>query len=208
MSAWKFKTIDTLFDYYFSGFRLEDLCQKLGRDRKEVLAKLRQYLDNENERAMKYTPVRRRYFRKGKQLNRREVKAIKRLRTAGVASATIARILMRNIEEVDPMLYASDRANIEKMKSAAVGVDLILAYRHLYYCHGISVVSDKAYDELMQEEIEYGGGKGILDRFIGSDCPEHYPHHIRALALYLGFKYTEREKKAVQLGLHLTAKKK
>ncbi len=80
------------------------------------------------------------------------------------------------------------------MKRIGVGVDLVLAHRYLYYCKNISLLSDQAYDSMEKEEAEFGAHGKILQT-PGSDNPADYQPHIRALALYLAFKYTSRKKK-------------
>lgn len=62
--------------------------------------------------------------------------------------------------------------------------DLILAYRYLYYVHGISAVPDHAYDAMEKAAREAADLDSIL-HLPGSDLPDSYPDRIRALATYI-----------------------
>lgn len=67
--------------------------------------------------------------------------------------------------------------------------DLVHAYRFLYYVKNISIISDKDYDALEREVIEFDGVPQNSAIFKpGSDNKEDYPDHIRSLALYLALK--------------------
>jgi len=66
-----------------------------------------------------------------------------------------------------------------KLEISLFEEDLLLACQHAYYCHGHSIVPDKAYDdmaaefELLHHELP-----------VGSDKPEDYHPRVRALSLY------------------------
>jgi hypothetical protein len=62
-------------------------------------------------------------------------------------------------------------------------LDLIMAYRCAYYCHGRSLIPDEDYD---REEKEYAMVNGPLPN-IGSDKKMDYTPAQRALCMYFLF---------------------
>lgn len=193
--VWKRKEVDLLLELYLVGTEMVRIAATLQRNRKAIVRKLQEYIYNERDRVTNYQPIHR-TSRTGKRITPNEQQIIKECRKKRVPWEKIALLLCRKVTDID----ADNRKVIEphliaSMKQAATGVDLVLAYRYLYYVHARPIVSDYAYDQIEKEEIEYGGGKGVLDKFVGSDRAEDYPPHIRALALYLAFKYSGREHK-------------
>lgn len=186
---WKKLERDRVLDLYFSGgegAHPKTIARRIGRTPKAVKRLLEQFAYNENERVTRYQP-KRRHSRKGKKLTQNEVFLVKANADKGVPVADTARLLQRDISEFYRDYKSKDIH--ERMKQLGTGVDLCLAYRYCYYVKGISIVSDYYYDQLEAEEAEFGAGGVILRETFGGDGEQDYPPHIRALAMYLIFKY-------------------
>lgn len=187
---------DQMLDLYFAGSAIPRLAQVMKRNPKAVRRRIEQFTYNERDRAEKYEP-RKRISRKGKRITESEQLIIKEHFERGVSIEATARVLQRDPNEIRRDLDAEQRhhKNAEATGEDKIGgnVDLILAYRFAYYCKGVSLVSDQAYDLLEKEAIEFGGGAGALAT-PGSDNPDDYPPRIRALAMYLIFKYCKVKK--------------
>lgn len=69
--------------------------------------------------------------------------------------------------------------------------ELLLAYRYLYYVHGISMISDHDYDRLEKIARENADMDSPL-HLPGSDLPDSYRDSTRALATYLVARRRER----------------
>jgi hypothetical protein len=119
---------------------------------------------------------------------------IKAHKERGVPVEATSKLLQRKVKEFHSELDQTVRERWNDMRTFGPGVDLCLAYRYCYYCKNISIISDKAYDEIEAEEKEFGRNAEILSKAVGSDNPEDYPPHIRALGMYLIFKYAEQKK--------------
>lgn len=73
----------------------------------------------------------------------------------------------------------------------AIDLDLVMAYRLLYYCDAISLIPDNAFDALDRD----AASKAPVDHPIhkpGSDRRDDYDPAVRALALYLRLRYSKR----------------
>lgn len=190
--VWKKKEVDRMLELYLHGADPKHIATQLHRTRKAVQRKLQEYIYNERDRVVNYTP-RLRTSRKGQRFTANEKQIIQCCRDRGVSDQKIAILLARSPSEIEAPRPSDEAHKWYEFKKAATGVDLVLAYRYLYYTKGISIMPDSEYDALEKEEKEFGGGSKLLDS-VGSDNPEDYPPHIRALALYLAFKYTRIKK--------------
>jgi hypothetical protein len=137
---------------------------------------------------LRYHPVKRK-DRRGKPITENERRVIQWTGEYGIPASAVARFLQRDVSE----LGSGPSPRFRRMREASFGVDLIFAYRFLYYVKGISILSDKAYDELERKEIKTGDGGDLLETSVGSDVADDYPPHVRALASYLIFKYSSRD---------------
>jgi len=188
---WTPEENDRFIELYLAGTPPDRISILLERNPKSIKRRLEQYTYNERGITERYDPVRR-TSRKGKRFTENEMvlrKAWKKNNVPGKAQATF---LMREPSELG--VEGEEMPKLVDMKKVGTGVDLVLAYRYLYYVKGISILSDQAYDSIEKEELEFGANSQIL-KIPGSDRSEDYPPHIRALALYLAFKYSEKEKK-------------
>ena len=189
--VWKRSEVDRLLDLYFEGASPDTLASQLKRNRKAVTRKLQEYIYNERDRVINYK-AKQRNSRRSKRLTFNEKQLIEECRKKGVDWEPIARVLCRTPEEIG-MPSITKSWDFAQLKKASTGVDLIMSYRYLYYVKGKPLLTDKEYDDLEAEEVEYGAGGEVLKRLVGSDREEDYPPHIRALALYLAFKHMRRE---------------
>lgn len=126
------------------------------------------------------------------KLSKEQRATIIRLRRKGVAVRRIA--LRLECSETAVKAYLKRRKRRLWDKWLAVE-DEVMALRYAYYCKAISLVSDEDYDvleALAKEECP----KSSPVYKPGSDKEEDYPPHVRALAMYLIFKY--RSPKHVQ----------
>lgn len=188
-TEWTNNETDRLLNLYLAGTPPSRLAVVLNRNPKAIKRRLEQFTYNERGTSVNYRPTSDRVSRKGKRMTENEVVLIKAFKERSTPLAALARILMRDVSEL-----GLDRKDLEPMwdmKRLGTTVDLVLAYRYLYYCKGISVVSDQVYDELEKEETEFAKCGEFLKKGPSSDNPDDYPPHIRALGLYLAFKWGE-----------------
>lgn len=182
---WKRSETDRFIELYLAGTPPNRIAVAMERNRKAIHRRVEAYTYNERDLVTRYEPFRR-TSRKGKRKTQNEILMLKAWRERKVPAKAQARFLQREVKELG--LDNDELRDLVDMKRVGVGVDLVMAYRYLYYVQGISILSDVAYDELEKEEIEFGA-HGDLLRTPGSDRNEDYPEHIRALAIYLVFKY-------------------
>ena len=188
--VWKRSEVDTLLDLYFSGTDPGRIAVMLKRNRKAIIRKLQEYIYNERNRASDYRP-RQRQSRKGKRITWNEQQVIAECRKKGVSWSQIALVLQRGVDEIrNDEGVETAKALHRELKRAAVSLDMLLAYHYLYHVKKLTILSNKAYDDLKAEEIEYGCGSLLLGAFKVEDRVGGYPRHIRALAAYLEYKFT------------------
>lgn len=183
---WKKSETDKMLDLYFAGAHPKRIATILQRNPKAVKRRLEQFTYNERDRANRYEPVKR-MSRKGQRITENEKAMIVAYKARHLPMAMLAKVLQRAPRELG--LDSTDLTRLVDFKKVGIGVDLVLAYRYLYYVKGISILSDQAYDKLEAEEIEFGSNGDILNKAVGSDKEDDYPNHVRALALYLAFRY-------------------
>lgn len=186
---WKRSETDKMLDLYFGGTPVKRIARHLKRNPKAVERKIEKFRHNDFNAATRYRPFRR-VSRKGKRLTKPELELVRIYTQSHFPMELAARILQRDKQELT-FSRQYERSWVAEMKDVGVSLDLIMAYRYLYYVKNKPILSDQAYDELEAEEIEYGEGAKFL-QMPGSDRAEDYPDHIRALALYLLFKYGKR----------------
>jgi len=188
-APWKRSETDKMLDLYFEGAHPKRIAQILHRNPKAIERRVEQFRCNERDRAVLYEPFSR-ISRKGKRVAENERLFVRAFKEHGISMKVLASVLQREVRELG--IDRTDLAGLGDMRKLGTGVDLVLAYRYLYYVHATSIMSDQAYDMLEKEEIEFGDGGKILET-VGSDRAEDYPPHIRALGMYLAFKYAKRK---------------
>jgi hypothetical protein len=111
----------------------------------------------------------------------------KTLLSKKVAVDQIAKLLQRDVKEISG--GASDEVGKARtFEEVAPRLDLIWAHRYIYFVYKTSLISDEAYDDMVKEEIEFGGGEKA---FVTIKLRQGWPDCIKSLALYL----VERMKK-------------
>lgn len=168
------------------------IAERLDASTKDVKETMRKLLKDRNTIGL-YTPYDRE-SRQGMRITQNEWLLIKSHKALDIPPEVTAMMLQRKVKEFHSELNQDVREAWADMKRTGTGVDLCLAYRYCYYVKNISIIPDKAYDELEAEEREFGANSQVLET-VGSDNAEDYPPHIRALGMYLLFKYAERKGK-------------
>lgn len=184
---WRKSETDRMLDAYLGGMTPTNIAQSLGRNPKAVKRRLEQFTCNERDFVIRYEP-RQRVSRKGKRFTQNETLILEAHTARNIGRADTARLLARPVDEL--LGQVKQQVVAAKGQAKAVGattLDLIWAHRYIYFVWKSPVLTDAAYDALVQEEIEFGGGgKAFLDIKGQAGVPQH----IRALAMYL----VEREK--------------
>ncbi len=96
---------------------------------------------------------------------------------AKVPLNVIAALLARKEEELPDHQTAKQTA--KQTPEQTHTWDMVLAYRYAFHIYGFRIISDKVYDSLKAEELEFGPS-----RKLDAD-PRNVPHHIKTLSLYL-----------------------
>jgi len=174
---WKRREGDRMLDMHFEGVDIVRLAAKIGRNPYAIKKKLDEYVYNERNRIVDYQP-KQRISRKGKRLTDAERKLIRSCIKQGIDLEHAARVLMRDLSEIS----TKDQEQVVKNKEVAASLDLVLAYRYIYHQYKFKLISNKAYDNMKAEEMEYGGGVLALST---KECPDY----VKSLALYLVGKH-------------------
>lgn len=186
MRPWKKSEVDRVLDHWLSDHTVKDIAIEEDRHPSEVHEKLKAFLMNLDGKAERYEP-RSRKMRRGLALTDNERIVIRSHKKLGVPTQGTARLLCRPVGEVDPDGAEHERQHLVRLRQLAVGVNLIQAYQYAFHCHKVRLVSDQAYDDQKQEEIEYGGGSEVLLEPASKRVVD-YPHFIRYLGMYLMFR--------------------
>lgn len=210
--VWTQAQDDKLLDDYLAGGSPEVLGIKFKRKPKAIVRRIDYYRDNERDWVLNYKPGNR-ISRKGKRLTANEKLIIAGHRKKKIAPRLTARVLARDVSEVSSEVQDEKEEVKRKVRNAttqlAPSLDLIWALRYIYFVYKKPILSDEAYDALVSEEIEYGGG---LADFTRIKDHQGWPPYIRALAGYLserpggpydktaGTTYTVGEKSGLYAG--------
>lgn len=187
-APWMKSERDYVLDAYFAGgegSNPSSIARKIGRNPKAVKRLLEQFTYNERDRVVVYVPFKR-TSRKGRKLTQNEQAVIAAHKERGVNPQDTAKLLCRDVEEFTQH-KAQEVTKAKDFRALAPTLDIIWAHRYLYFIYKKPILSDEAYDTLVKEEIEYGGG---LKTFLKIKDVEVYPSFVRQLALYLHEKHT------------------
>jgi hypothetical protein len=77
------------------------------------------------------------------------------------------------------------------LKQVAPTLDMLIAHHYLYWQAKQPIISNKEYDDLREEEIEYGCGRLAVEALSKFREVQHYPPYIRYLAFYMQFRFQE-----------------
>jgi hypothetical protein len=177
---WRKTETDKMLDLYFAGSHPREIALKLQRNPKAINRRIEQFRNNERDRAVLYTPVCR-TSRKGVRWTESE-RLILAAHAGKVPAEATAKVLAREVTEIKPAERKT--GEIKALNVVAPSIDLIMALRYIFHCYPDQkpVVSDKDYDDLVKEEIEFGGASPFLKK-LGD--PKDSPSRIKTLALYL-----------------------
>lgn len=185
-TPWMKSDTDKMLDLYFAGEASpKRIAQQMGRNPKAINRQLELFRYNEKDRAVRYQPLRR-ISRKGKRFTENEMELIRTHQERNVPPSATACVLARDVSEVDGS-PARDKVLVSGQKMIPT-IDLIYAYRYLWKRMNRKLISDKTYDEMVAEEVEYGGGGPA---FAAMKKDEDFPGRIRSLANYLLMTVTE-----------------
>ena len=185
---WMKREVDRLLDWYLEGADLGRIAARLSRNRKAVVRKLQEYIYNERDRVINYDP-RCRQSRRGRRITPNEKQIIAECRKKGVEWKHIARVLMREVKEIS-LETDVQKAKARTLTCVAPSLDFVLACRYAFHIYKEALISDETYDDLKQEEIEYGGAAGA---FAGD--PHDCPTRIKTLTIYLSERKKDEGKK-------------
>lgn len=208
---WTPEMVDILLNGYFEGESLNLLRRKLERGVPAIKTKLIKLGKNYRGEGILSGGLRK--PRKG-PLNSRELKMVDRMTKHKMPITYQARMLARTTKELNRLKRPRKGRMARQQQQALldfgpkesepvrpysewdIGEELALAHRYLYYVRNTPVVSDEDYDTIEKEVLEFGGvPRNSLLRKPGSDNAKDYPEHIRALGMYLIFKYAKVTKK-------------
>ena len=209
--VWTPEEDDALLDAHLAGGSPGALAAEFKRKPKAIVRRIDYYRDNERDWVLNYKPVDR-ISRKGKRLTTNEKLIIAAHRKKKIAPYLTARVLARDVSEIKD--HSGQVAEVKNLNVLAPKLDLIWAYRYIHFVYKKPLISDTVYNELVDEEIEYGGG---LLSFEAIKEHRGWPEHIKCLALYLvgkrdaqlettGKIYTVGEKEGLYAGPFPTLK--
>lgn len=187
---WKKSERDKALDEYFVGANPKQLGIKFKGAPKafqnSILNKLKYNYKKPGQedlpgRAERYEPFRR-TSRQGKRFTPNEVDLIRAHQELKLDPEITAKILVRDVTEIDH----SGKNKVNDARQLAPTLDLVLAYRYIYHVYKKKIVPNKTYDDLKEEEIEYGSGSKALAKE-SRDCPTY----IKPLAMYLLEKHEQ-----------------
>jgi hypothetical protein len=196
---WMKSDTDRMLDLYFNGADPDRIAYLLKRNPKAVARRLEQFTYNEDERAERYDMFKR-DSRRGKRLTENEKVFIAAHVERKVPMEATARVLCRRVEEIRGESITSSRNKVEDskgnaklehnwLKQVAPTLDMLIAHHYLFWQAKQPVISNKEYDDLRAEEIEYGCGKAAVEAVSKFRQVLDYPPYIRYLAFYIQFRY-------------------
>jgi hypothetical protein len=183
---WLKSDTDKMLDLYFSGASPSVISNQMNRDSIEIKYRLNSFLINRNDRVAKYQPIRR-TSRIGKPWTKNELLFKQSAIKHAISTKNAAKVLCRAPNE---LLAEPDNSakQVNLGKQLAPTMDLIWAYRYAYFVWGkeeSGIVSDLTYDDLVKEEIEFGGGGNAFEII---KAHRGWPDYVISLALYLSAK--------------------
>ena len=215
---WKKLQRDEALNDYFNGADPKQIGVKYKGARRAFLNSILNKLKSDYKgKATRYKPTRHREDRTDKHWTPNEVLFVKFQQKAKIDVEITHKIIMRPIEEIEkkfPEAYAwaakkkstadpeykkrkavervEKKIKVNKIRAGVPVMDLIWAYRYIYFVYNKEkrgAIPDSVYDELVEEECEYGAGALQFEEI---KTHQGWPEHIRFLASYLAIKH-ERE---------------
>ena len=190
---WKRSDTDRMLDLLLAGMHPKRVATKMNRSVKAINRQIERFSANTNGRCETYEPVRR-MSRKNQRWSQNDAELTRRMRKAGVEEADIAKVLARSVKEMEG---TEGKAFHTDAQQVATTSDLVEAYQYLFHVSHHPVVSDKTYDALKEEEIEYGVMGEHADKPPRTK-PAQYSPAIRDLACYLFSKDIRKSGKPME----------
>jgi len=179
---WKKSETDRMLDLYFGGAHPIRIAVLLHRSPKSVKMRLEKFTYDEESKASSYVPVKR--ISRSGRITENERVMIQSHQKNNVPVEVTARVLMRDVADIDPS--PKKVLPVKSMKVVAPTLDLVRALRYVFHVYKKSLVTDKMYDSMVEEELEYGGGAAAIAAPV-TPCPQR----IKSLAAYLCEKYED-----------------
>jgi hypothetical protein len=183
---WTLKERDQFMDLVLDGWTSGAIAEELGRDEAFIKAQFRPtFYPNQP-----YIPYGRRKTRVGMKMTQLELQIIQKHNEIGYPVAHTAKMLARTPNEICPDYHG--KVTFNQMRCLAPISDQVLAHHYLYHICKTPIVTDQAYDDAKQEEIEFGGGGPMLHALAEAGrAVGDYPPHIRSLAFYMLYKFMQ-----------------
>ena len=189
-TPWKRSDVDKLFEEYFlKGTHPSRIALLLNRTPESIRTKIKEYKENLFNRTVRYRP-KKRTWRGEMRMTVNDEEYIEFWVKRGLPLEHLARLLQRPLKQLQPNKRTRVLADVKNIRKFVASLDLIWALRYAYFVWAKkdeekALVPDAEYDEMVQEEIEYGGG---LKAFATIKSQQGWPSHIKSLALYLAEK--------------------
>lgn len=184
-TKWTPKETDLFMDAVLDGKTPEEIAEEFRRTVPEIGAQFNAAFYP----PIPYHPYGRRKARTGMKMTAIELKIIKKHHDNGIPVAHTARMLQRKPGEIAPDYYG--KITFNQMRCLAPVSDQLVAHHYLHHISKTPIISDQAYDEMKEEEIEFGGGGPFLKEIAKARTVACYPPHIRSLAFYMLYKFME-----------------
>jgi len=190
-AKWKKWQTRKLLDLYCFGEHPTKIAYIIKRTPESVRTRIKEFSRNLHGRAERYVPSPKRISRKGKRLTENEFLMIRSFRKRGLNVKWLANVLARDPSDFRGAGVTKSSDPIPDVRSFAPTLDIIWAFRYAYFVWGKDypelkkLITDEQYDDLVKEEIEYGGGEAAFEHIKSSKIA---PSYIRSLALYLAEK--------------------
>jgi hypothetical protein len=186
MKQWMKSDTDRMLDLFLGGIPEDAIALKMNANVADIEDRIDAFLNNTESRCLNYQPVRR-VGRHKKPLSENELLFISRHKRVGVSMIETARVLQRDVSELQP--DSKGRSQAKQSKGWAPTLDYYLACRYCLEVYEKEVVGEDVMEEMREEEKELGGGSLHVDMEIRS-----VPRRIKSLAMYLTLKKEEDEK--------------
>lgn len=186
---WKRSEKDRLLNMWCAGeASIARISLRLDRTPESIRTKIKEFQENLHNRAVNYRP-KKRNWRGGMKFTENEELMLKSFVKRGLPLDALAKVLQRPLSELQPNKRTRVLGDVKEMRKLVPSLDVIWACRYAYFvwCKDgrKPLITDKEYDDLVMEEIEYGGGEKEFEKI---KQHQGWPDGIKSLALYLAWK--------------------
>lgn len=177
---WMKSDTDRMLDFYLDDLRVAEIAVRMKRNSRDVENRIEKFILNTDDRVSRYEPFQR-ISRRRKPFSANETALVCSHAIRKIPLQLTTRVLQRALEEISsPQTMKTPL--VSDQKQIAPTMDLIWAHRYIFFVYKTPIISDKDYDDLVKEEIEFGGGGRTFEKI---KSREGWPSHIKSLALYL-----------------------